>query len=114
MSKKKKDQDGLVYSTNPNFSLPEDEHEGYESLPAGKQDLRVHLEKKHRGGKTVSIIDGYSGSEESLQELAKKLKSKCGTGGTVKDGQIIIQGDFREKILQLLISEGFRAKRGGG
>lgn len=103
---------GIVYSTNPDYTPPEAPQE--EALPPGEQQLKVWLEKKGRGGKTASIIKGYVGPEEDLKDLAKTLKSKCGTGGSVKEGEIIIQGDHRDKILSYLQKEGYNAKKAGG
>jgi len=115
MSKKKTiSTDGIVYSTNPDFEFNHDDESKTESLKPKQQDLRVMLDKKNRGGKMVTLITGFKGSENEMNELARKLKSKCGVGGTAKDGEIIIQGDFRDKILQLLIADGFKAKKAGG
>lgn len=100
---------GLVYSTDPNFSLDEPAAELVTPEP-DKQQLRVQIESKHRGGKTVSVIKGFEGRDEDLQELAKKLKNHCGTGGTAKDGEIIIQGDNKAKIIAVLIKWGYKAK----
>jgi translation initiation factor 1 len=110
MSKKHKaDSSGLVYSTDPNFQIREEESHA-ETLPPAKQKLRIRLETKHRAGKAVTIVDGFSGKEEDLQDLGKKLKTFCGTGGSAKDGEIIIQGDQREKVKQWLIKNGYGAK----
>jgi translation initiation factor 1 len=98
MNKKNQaDAKGLVYSTDPNFrqDVP---HEEVETLPPAKQKLRIHLETKHRGGKTVTVVNGFVGKNDDLEDLGKKLKTSCGTGGSAKDGEIIIQGDHREKI----------------
>lgn len=102
---------GLVYSTNRN--LPQEEIEKELTLENSKQDLRIWLEKNHRGGKIATVIKGFVGTPEDLESLAKKLKSKCGTGGSAKDGHIIIQGDHRDKILDILLKEGFKAKKAG-
>lgn len=114
MSKKNKNIQGVVYSTNPDFQYQHDQEEEMDTLPNEKQDLRVMLDKKQRAGKAVTLITGYIGKEEDLQALGKTLKTKCGVGGTVKDGEIMIQGDFRDKILQLLLQAGFKAKKAGG
>lgn len=83
-------------------------------VPASAQNLKVWLEKNNRGGKTVSVVRGFTGSEEELERLGRLLKSKCGVGGSVKDGEIIIQGDHRDKILKILAAEGYSAKKAGG
>ena len=103
MTKKQaKNRIDVVYSTNPDFRYQYDEPQVQETLPAAKQKLRVSLEKKNRGGKTVTLVTGFVGTQEDLAKLAKELKSKCGVGGSAKDGEIIIQGDFRDKISQIL------------
>jgi translation initiation factor 1 len=103
MNKKNKpDNRGFVYSTDPSFKF-EEEQRDVETLPASQQKLRVRIETKHRAGKAVTLIDGFIGKEEDLQELGKKLKTFCGTGGSAKDGEIIIQGDQRDKVMQWLL-----------
>jgi len=97
---------GFVYSTDPNFSF-EEEQSNDETLPAAQQKLKIRLDTKHRAGKAVTLVDGFVGKEEDLQELGKKLKSFCGTGGSAKDGEIIVQGDQREKVLQWLVKNGY-------
>lgn len=118
MSKSKKktmnDFSGIMYSTDPGFVVEQPDVEQEEKLSPSQQDLRVTLDRKNRGGKAVTLITGYRGGEEELQKLAKLLKSKCGVGGAAKDGEILIQGDFREKVMQLLQNEGFKAKKSGG
>jgi translation initiation factor 1 len=112
MAKKKaNDVGGMVFSTNPDFQF--EQQEDHETVPAAQQDLRVWLEKNHRGGKTACIIKGFIGKEEDLNDLAKMLKAKCGTGGAVKDGEAIIQGDHRDKIVELLLKAGYKAKKAG-
>jgi translation initiation factor 1 len=111
---KSKDKGNIVYSTNPDFTISSNQEEGTVTLPPKQQNLRVMLDKKNRSGKSVTLICGFIGSEDDLKELGKKLKTKCGVGGTVKDNQILIQGDFRDKILQLLLDEGYKAKKAGG
>ena len=102
MSKKNKpDTRGFVYSTNPNFSFQQ-ENSYSETFPPAQQKLKIRLDTKHRAGKAVTLIEGFVGKEEDLQELGKKLKSYCGTGGSAKDGEIIVQGDQREKVMQWL------------
>lgn len=114
MGKNKKERLDIVYSTNPDFDYNYKEEEVIETLPPNQQDLRVMLDKKQRKGKAVTLITGFIGSEEDLKDLGKVLKTKCGTGGSVKDGEIIIQGDFRVKILEILKNEGYKAKQAGG
>lgn len=106
MNKKKPDSRGFVFSTDPNFQFkPESENE--ETLQPSQQLLRIRLDTKHRAGKAATLITGFAGKEEDLQELGKKLKSFCGTGGSAKDGEIIIQGDQREKVMQWLNKNGY-------
>ena len=104
----------IVYSTNPDFNYSTASNEETETLPNNQQNLRVQLDKKNRGGKTVTLITGFVGSTSDMEALGKTLKSKCGVGGTAKDGEIVIQGDFVDKVLQLLIAAGYKAKRSGG
>ena len=112
MSKKNKpDSRGFVYSTDPGFSFQPEENNETETLPASQQKLKIRLETKHRGGKMVSLVEGFTGMNEDLEELGKKLKNFCGTGGSAKDGEIIIQGDQREKILQWLLKNGYKQAR---
>ena len=108
MSKKNKpDTRGFVYSTDPNFSF-EEEQSNAETLPAAMQKLKVRLDTKHRAGKAVTLVDGFIGKVEDQEELGKKMKSYCGTGGSVKDGEIIVQGDQREKVMQWLLKNGYK------
>lgn len=114
MAKNKSDQNGFVFSTNPDFKF-ESGNGQQDTLPPAQQRLRIQLETKHRGGKTASVILGFTGADADLQELAKKLKSFCGTGGNAKDGEIIIQGDHRDKLLQWFQKNGYtQAKKSGG
>jgi len=107
MSKKiKPTSNGLVFSTNPDFKF-EEENEVVETLPANQQKLRIRLETKHRAGKAVTLISGFIGKEEDLETLSKKLKNHCGTGGSAKDNEIIIQGDNREKVVKWLVANGY-------
>lgn len=97
---------GLVYSTDPNFKIEEESTET-ETLEPKQQKLRIKLDTKHRGGKAVTLITGFIGKDADLEDLGKKLKNFCGTGGSVKEGEAIVQGDNREKVLQLLIKSGY-------
>lgn len=110
---KNKNKGGLVYSTHANLDLTSDD-EQEETLAPGEQTLRVLLDRKNRGGKTVTIIGGFIGTEEDLQALGKKLKAACGVGGSIKDGEIIIQGEKRDFIMPLLQKWGYKTKRVGG
>jgi translation initiation factor 1 len=108
MSKKNKsDTRGFVYSTDPNFSF-EEEQSNKETLLPAQQKLKVKLDSKRRAGKVVTLVEGFAGKEEDLEDLGKKLKSFCGTGGSAKDGEIIVQGDQREKVLQWLLKNGYK------
>jgi len=106
----KKGRINIVYSTNPDFNYQYEEEEEQATLPPEKQNLRVTIDTKQRAGKTVTLIDGFVGTEEALKELAKMLKNKCGAGGSVKEGQIIIQGAFKDKVLALLHDNKYRAR----
>ena len=102
-----KDRLNIVYSTNPDFAYQTEEAQEEETLDKEKQNLRVSIEKKSRGGKTATVVKGFIGSETALKDLAKLLKTRCGVGGAAKDGEIIIQGDLREKVVELLKKEGY-------
>ena len=106
-----KERLNVVYSTNPDFSYTFDEEET-ETQPKQQQKLRVQIEKHNRGGKTATVIRGFSGTDNDLKELAKWLKTRCGVGGSAKDGEIVIQGDFRDRVTALLKEAGYNAKRG--
>jgi translation initiation factor 1 len=111
MSKKNKpDTRGFVYSTDPDFRF-EEEANAKETLPAAQQKLKIRLDTRNRGGKAVTLVEGFTGTDEGLQELGKKLKSFCGTGGSAKDSEIIIQGDQREKVLQWLLKQGYKLSK---
>lgn len=111
MSKKRSNLSGLVYSTDPNFKLPEETKDDINTIPAAQQNLRIRLDAKQRAGKVVTLIQGFEGKQDDLESLGKKLKSYCGTGGSVKENEIIIQGDNRDKILSWLRKEGFLKSR---
>lgn len=102
-----KDRLNIVYSTNPNFSYETIEEEANETLLKNQQKLRVSIEKKGRGGKTVTLVKGFVGTDNDLKALSKLLKTKCGVGGSVKDTEIIIQGDFKQRLIDLLKAEGY-------
>ncbi len=112
MSKKKiQSSGGLVYSTDPNFKLPEDEGGEEQTIDPSQQKLKIRLDTKHRAGKAVTLVEGFIGSTADIEELGKKLKSFCGTGGSVKDGDIIVQGDNRDKVLQWLLKSGYKSSK---
>ncbi|MCY1635914.1 translation initiation factor [Marinifilum sp. D737] len=111
MAKKKKN---IVYSTNPDYNYEYEEDFVEETLPPNQQKLKVLLDKKQRKGKVVTLIEGFIGSPDDLKDLGKMLKSKCGGGGSAKDGEILIQGDHRDKIMDILKAEGYQVKRVGG
>ncbi len=113
MKKQNRKSDGIVYSTNPNYVF-EDEENAITTLPPEQQQLKIWLEKGGRGGKVASVIKGFIGSDKDLKELAAKLKNKLGTGGSAKENEIIIQGDHRDKILEMLTSFSYKAKKAGG
>ena len=103
---------GVVYSTNPDFSFTEQEEESIETLEPSAQKLIVSIDRRNRGGKQVTLVTGFIGSEEDLAGLGRALKVKCGVGGSAKNGEITIQGDFRDKVTEILRSMGYKAKRG--
>jgi len=112
MGKKNKgDARGFVYSTDPNFNYEAEQQEEQDTLPPAQQRLRLILDTKQRAGKAVTLVTGFIGKTEDLEDLGKKLRNYCGTGGSVKDGEILIQGDQREKALQFLQKQGYKANR---
>ena len=113
MSNKNKNTSGFVYSTNPDFSV-ENEESNEEPLAPNQQDLRVWRDSKSRKGKTVTLVKGFIGTDDDLKTLEKLLKSKCGVGGTSKDGEIVIQGDMRDKVHDILKAAGYGVKKAGG
>ena len=110
----KQNRTGVVYSTNPDFSYQSNEAGEATTLPPQQQQLRVQLDKKQRSGKQVTLVTGFVGAEVDLQALGKLLKTKCGVGGSAKDGEVVVQGDFRDKVLEVLLKEGYKAKKTGG
>lgn len=109
-----KDRLNVVYSTNPDYNYEMDDDEEQVTLEPPQQNLRVQLDRKNRGGKVVTLITGFVGTENDLKDLGKLLKTKCGVGGSAKDGEIMVQGDFKTKIIELLIKEGYSKTKGIG
>ncbi len=113
MSKKSQQRIGVVYSTDPTFNYELESEALADTLPPTQQNLRVQLDKKARAGKQVTLVTGFVGQDTDLQDLGKKLKNLCGAGGSAKDGEILVQGDFRDKILNWLVQQGYKAKKIG-
>lgn len=117
MTKKNNDwkkRDGMVYSTSDSFEFQHESNDEQDSMAPNQQNLKVMLDKKARAGKKVTLIEGFIGNDIELAVLGKLLKNKCGVGGSAKDGEILIQGDHRDKVVQILQSEGYKAKKAGG
>ncbi|MBX2970947.1 MAG: translation initiation factor [Cyclobacteriaceae bacterium] len=108
-----KNREGVVYSTSSDFNYSYQQDDETATLPPQQQQLKVLLDKSGRAGKQVTLVTGFIGTANDLETLGKTLKNKCGTGGSVKDGEIIIQGDFRDRVVQLLVKDGYKAKRVG-
>src|SRR5436190_19519337 len=112
MSQKSKNRVGVVYSTDPDYTYRNSQKEESETLPAQQQKLVVRIERKDRGGKTVTLVEHFAGKNDDLEALGKMLKSKCGVGGSVKDGVILLQGDFRKRAAEILTGQGFKVSVG--
>lgn len=109
-----KKRDGIVYSTNPDFKYNETPKDEATTLPPGQQSLYVWIDSRNRSGKTVTLIKGFIGKTADLEELSSSLRKYCGTGGSIKNGEIIIQGDFRNKVISWLNTRGYKTKKAGG
>ena len=112
--KNKKNRSGIVFSTDPDFKYSYDEDSQEESLEPGQQKLRVMIDRKKRKGKEVTLVTGFVGNDDDLKDLGKYLKSKCGVGGSVKDGEIIVQGSVKDKVVKLLLEKGYTQTKASG
>ena len=101
----------MVYSTDPNFKIEEEIEDEQQTLLPAEQKIKIRLDKKHRGGKMVTLIENFIGTNADKEDIGKKLKTSCGTGGSVKDGEILVQGDNRDKVLQWLLKNGFKQSK---
>jgi len=108
------DLGGIMYSTDPSFNYETENEAPQDVIANNQQDLRVMLDRKNRGGKAVTLVTGFRGSAEELEKLSKMLKTKCGVGGSAKDGEVMVQGDFRDKVVLMLQKEGYKVKKSGG
>ena len=108
------DLGGIMYSTDPSFNYETENEAPQDVIANNQQDLRVMLDRKNRGGKAVTLVTGFQGSAEELEKLSKMLKTKCGVGGSAKDGEVMVQGDFRDKVVLMLQKEGYKVKKSGG
>ncbi|MBN9294896.1 MAG: translation initiation factor [Flavobacteriia bacterium] len=110
----KKSLKNVVYSTNPDYKYESEEDDAQETLPKNEQNLYVSVDRKQRAGKEVTLVEGFVGTEDDLADLGKLLKQKCGVGGSAKEGVILVQGNFKDKVFELLVKEGYRVKKKGG
>lgn len=111
MAKKINSISGLVYSTDPNFKIEEETEDEQQTLLPAEQKIKIRLDKKHRGGKMVTLIENFIGTNADKEDIGKKLKTSCGTGGSVKEGEILVQGDNRDKVLQWLLKNGYKQSK---
>lgn len=111
MAKKINSISGLVYSTDPNFKIEEETEDEQQTLLPAEQKIKIRLDKKHRGGKIVTLIENFIGTNADKEDIGKKLKTSCGTGGSVKEGEILVQGDNRDKVLQWLLKNGYKQSK---
>ncbi len=111
MAKKINSISGLVYSTDPNFKIEEETEDEQQTLLPAEQKIKIRLDKKHRGGKMVTLIENFIGTNADKEDIGKKLKTSCGTGGSIKEGEILVQGDNRDKVLQWLLKNGYKQSK---